>query len=150
MSDTFFMDVFQYFFLLPAVTTLAVQALSFIFTNLPMAVASLPLTIRFLFQAAEKHVTQYTRQLRIVGLLLWALMGCMIQGLEDPELLEQISGLALDRGAKECMSLLAECLQAAIGIQQKVNAMIYLLQQQGAVYKCSYKLNVVLVYLFMP
>ncbi|XP_028269180.1 uncharacterized protein KIAA0825 homolog isoform X2 [Parambassis ranga] len=101
------------------VTTLAIQALSFIFTNLPMAVASLPLTIRFLFQAAEKHVSQYTRQLRIVGLLLWALMGCMIQGLEDPETLEQISGLALDRGAKDCLSLLAECLQAAIGIQQK-------------------------------
>ncbi|KAA8592898.1 hypothetical protein FQN60_018353, partial [Etheostoma spectabile] len=96
-----------------------IQALSFIFTNLPLAVASVPLPIRFLFQVAEKYLSQHARQLRIMGLLLWALLGCLIQGLEDPDTLEQISGLALDRGAKEPLSLLAECLQAAMGIQQK-------------------------------
>ncbi|XP_069555977.1 uncharacterized protein KIAA0825 homolog [Brachyistius frenatus] len=101
------------------VISLAIQALSFIFTNLPLAVASLPLPIRFLFQVAEKYLSQYSRQLRLVGLLLWALLGSLIQGLEDPDTLEQISGLALDRGAKDCLSLLAECLQAAMGIQQK-------------------------------
>uniref|UniRef100_A0A669C7V4 KIAA0825 n=1 Tax=Oreochromis niloticus TaxID=8128 RepID=A0A669C7V4_ORENI len=98
---------------------LTIQALSFIFTNLPMAVASLPLPIRFLFQVAEKHLSQHARQLRLVGLLIWALLGCLIQGLEDPDTLEQISGLALDRSAKDRLSLLAECVQAAIGIQQK-------------------------------
>ncbi|KAM4577001.1 uncharacterized protein KIAA0825 homolog isoform 1-T1 [Odontesthes bonariensis] len=99
--------------------SLAIQALSFIFTNLPLAVASLPLSIRFLFQVAEKHLSQHSRQLRSVGLLLWALLGCLIQGLEDPDTLEQISGLVLDRGAKDRLSLLAECLQAFMSIQQK-------------------------------
>ncbi|KAM6930280.1 uncharacterized protein KIAA0825 homolog [Xenentodon cancila] len=97
----------------------AIQALSFIFTNLPLAVASLPLPIRFLFQVAEKHLSQYSRQLRSVGLLLWALLGCLIQGLDNPDTLEQISGLALNCGAKDRLSLLAECLQAAMSIQQK-------------------------------
>uniref|UniRef100_UPI0037E8A58D uncharacterized protein KIAA0825 homolog n=1 Tax=Semicossyphus pulcher TaxID=241346 RepID=UPI0037E8A58D len=101
------------------VISITIQALSFIFTNLPMAVASMPLPIRFLFQVAEKHLSQHARQLRLVGLLLWALLGCLIQGLEDPHTLEQTSGVALDRGAKDSLSLLAECLQAAIGIQQK-------------------------------
>lgn len=97
-----------------------IQALSFIFTNLPSAVASVPLPVRFLFQVAEKHLSQHARQLRLMGLLLWALLGCLIQGLEDSDTLEQISGLALDRGAREPLYLLAECLQATMGIQQKV------------------------------
>ncbi|XP_074494372.1 uncharacterized protein KIAA0825 homolog isoform X2 [Sebastes fasciatus] len=101
------------------VISVTIQALSFIFTNLPLAVASVPLPIRFLFQESEKHLSQHARQLRLMGLLLWALLGCLIQGLEDPDTLEQTSGLALDRGAKESLSLLAECLQATIGIQQK-------------------------------
>ncbi|XP_065821463.1 uncharacterized protein KIAA0825 homolog [Labrus bergylta] len=101
------------------VISITIQALSFILTNLPMAVASIPLPIRFLFQVAEKHLSQHARQLRLVGLLLWALLGCLIQGLEDPHTLEQISGVELDRGAKDTLSLLAECLQAAMGIQQK-------------------------------
>ncbi|XP_068461440.1 uncharacterized protein KIAA0825 homolog isoform X3 [Clinocottus analis] len=101
------------------VISVIIQALSFIFTNLPLAVASVPLPIRFLFQVAEKHLSQHARQLRLMGLLLWALLGCLIQGLEDSDTLEQISGLALDRGVKEPLYLLAECLQATIGIQQK-------------------------------
>uniref|UniRef100_A0A1A7Y376 KIAA0825 n=1 Tax=Iconisemion striatum TaxID=60296 RepID=A0A1A7Y376_9TELE len=96
-----------------------IQALSFIFTNLPSAVASMPVPIRFLFQEAEKHLSQHSRQLRPMGLLLWALLGCLIQGLEDPNTHEQLSGLALDGGAKECLSLIGECLQAAMNIQQK-------------------------------
>ncbi|XP_041644003.1 uncharacterized protein KIAA0825 homolog [Cheilinus undulatus] len=101
------------------VISFTIQALSFIFTNLPMAVASIPLPIRFLFQVAEKHLSHHARQLRLVGLLLWTLLGCLIQALEDPHTLAQISGVELDRGAKDSLSLLAECLQAAIGIQQK-------------------------------
>ncbi|XP_056275657.1 uncharacterized protein KIAA0825 homolog isoform X2 [Pseudoliparis swirei] len=96
-----------------------IQALSFIFTNLPSAVASVPLPVRCLFQVAEKHLSQHARQLRLMGLLLWALLGCLIRGLEDSDTLEQISGLALDRGVKEPLYLLAECLQATMGIQQK-------------------------------
>ena len=103
-----------------AVISLTIQALSFIFTNLPLAVASVPLPIRYLFQVAEKQLSQHSRQLRLVGLLLWAMLACLIQGLENPHTLEQISGLVLDRGAKEPLSLLAECLPAAMGIQQKV------------------------------
>ncbi|CAK6950129.1 uncharacterized protein KIAA0825 homolog [Scomber scombrus] len=101
------------------VTSLAIQAMSYIFTNLPLAVASLPLPIRYLFQVAEKHLSQHTRHLRLVGLLLWALLNCLIQGLEDPDTLKQISGLALDRGARDRLGLLAECLQASMGFQQK-------------------------------
>lgn len=98
--------------------SIAIQALSFIFTNLPLAVSYVPLPIRYLFLVAEKQLSQHSRQLRILGLLLWALLGCLIQGLEDPHTL--IRGLVLDREAKESLSLLAECLQAAMGIQQKV------------------------------
>uniref|UniRef100_A0AAQ6IIW2 Uncharacterized protein n=1 Tax=Anabas testudineus TaxID=64144 RepID=A0AAQ6IIW2_ANATE len=99
---------------------LAIQAVSFIFTNLPLAVASVPLTIRYMFQVAETHLSQHARQLRVVGLLLWTLLSCLIHGLEDLDTLEQMSGLALDRGAKDRLSLLAECLQATMGVQQKV------------------------------
>ncbi|CAL8346834.1 unnamed protein product [Lota lota] len=102
-----------------SVLPLAVQALSLIFTNLPIAVASLPLPVRFLFQAAEKRLSQHARQLRSTGLLLWALLGCLVQCLEDPDTTEQVSGVALNRGAKDCLALLAECLQATMGIQLK-------------------------------
>ncbi|RVE68322.1 hypothetical protein OJAV_G00090880 [Oryzias javanicus] len=101
------------------VISIAIQALSFIFTNLPLAVASLPLSVRFLFQVAEKHLSQHARQLRSVGLLLWALLGCLIQDLDTPDTSEQLSGLGLNTEAKDCLSLLAECLQAVMSIQQK-------------------------------
>ncbi|KAL6114369.1 kiaa0825 [Pungitius sinensis] len=101
------------------VISVIIQALSFIFTNLPSAVASVPLPIRFLFHVAEKRLSQQARQLRSTGLLLWAMLSCLIQGLEDSDTLEQISGLPLDRGAREPLYLLAECLQATMGIQQK-------------------------------
>uniref|UniRef100_A0A3P9M0R3 Uncharacterized protein n=1 Tax=Oryzias latipes TaxID=8090 RepID=A0A3P9M0R3_ORYLA len=100
-----------------------IQALSFIFTNLPLAVASLPLSIRFLFQVAEKHLSQHARQLRSVGLLLWALLGCLIQDLDAADTSEQLSGQVLNSEAKDCFSLLAECLQAVMSIQQKVQGL---------------------------
>ncbi|XP_034025938.1 uncharacterized protein KIAA0825 homolog isoform X2 [Thalassophryne amazonica] len=99
--------------------SLAIQALLFIFTNLPLAVEMLPLPIRFLFQEAEKHLSQHDQQLRFRGLLLWALLGCLIQSLEDPDTLEQISGFAPDCDAKDRLALLADCLQTAMDIQQK-------------------------------
>lgn len=80
----------------------------------------MPLTIRYLFQVAEAHLSQHARQLRVMGLLPWTVLGCLIYGLEDLDTLEQMSGLALDRGAKDRLSLLAECLQATMGIQLKV------------------------------
>ncbi|KAM9810959.1 uncharacterized protein KIAA0825 homolog [Neosynchiropus ocellatus] len=97
----------------------AIQALSFIFTNLPLVVCSLPSPIRYLFQVAEKQLSHHSRQLRSVGLLLWALLNCLIRGLEDPHALEKISGLSLDCKAKDRLALLAECLQASMGIQLK-------------------------------
>lgn len=104
----------------PALIGVTIQALSFIFTNLPAVLASVPLPIRYLFLVAEKQLSQHSRQLRPVGLPVWTLLNCLIQGLEDPDLLEKTSGLTLDRGANETLSLLAECLQAVVGIQQKV------------------------------
>ncbi|XP_077417736.1 uncharacterized protein KIAA0825 homolog isoform X1 [Vanacampus margaritifer] len=101
------------------VTSLAIQAMSFIFTNLPLVVASLPLPVRYLFQAAEKHLSQYARQLRSMGLLLWSLFNCLIHSLGDPHSLEDIGALALNCQAKDRLALLAECLQASMGIQQK-------------------------------
>uniref|UniRef100_A0A673CQU4 Uncharacterized protein n=1 Tax=Sphaeramia orbicularis TaxID=375764 RepID=A0A673CQU4_9TELE len=102
-----------------SVTSLAIQAISLVFTNLPLVIASLPLPVRFLFHEAEKHLSQHARQLRSAGLLVWVVLGCLIRGLEDPDTLEQMSNFALDRRAKDRLALLAECLQAAIGIQQK-------------------------------
>lgn len=98
-----------------------IQALSVVFTNLPLVIETLPLPIRLFFHEAEKHLSQYSRQLRSAGLLIWALLGCVIQNLEDPETLEQLTGLVLNHQAKECLALLAECLKAAIGIQHKVS-----------------------------
>ncbi|XP_075899969.1 uncharacterized protein KIAA0825 homolog [Nelusetta ayraudi] len=102
-----------------ALTGVTVQALSFIFANLLAVLASVPPPVRYLFLVAEKQLSQHSRQLRLLGLLVWTLLGCLIQGLEDLDALEQTSGLTLDRGARETLSLLAECLQAAVGIQQK-------------------------------
>uniref|UniRef100_A0A673WB82 KIAA0825 n=1 Tax=Salmo trutta TaxID=8032 RepID=A0A673WB82_SALTR len=102
-----------------SVVNLALQALSFIYTNLPSAVASLPLPVRFLFHTAEKHLSQHARQLRSTGLLLWALLSCLCQCLEDPNSLELLCGLPLDRGAKERLALLSECLQGTIGQGQQ-------------------------------
>ncbi|XP_066511134.1 uncharacterized protein KIAA0825-like isoform X2 [Hoplias malabaricus] len=99
---------------------LAIQALSFIFTHLPTAVASLPLPIRFLFCVAEKHLSQYARQLRSTGLLVWSLLGCLCHSLEDGETLEQVSSQSLERGAKERLALLSECLQVSLGQQKGV------------------------------
>lgn len=96
------------------------QALSFIFTSLPSAVASLPLPIRFLFMVAEKRLPQHTRQLRPTGLLVWALLGRLCRRLEDGEALERLAGRSsLERAAKECLALLSECLQASVGQQQR-------------------------------
>lgn len=103
-----------------AVVCLTVQTLSFVFSNLPSLVASVPLPLHLLLEEAEKKHARHSRHLRSVGLPLRVLMGSLIQSLEDLEALEQISGLALERGAKEPLSLLAECLQFIIGIQQKV------------------------------
>lgn len=104
----------------PALIGFTIQALSFIFANLPAVLASVPPPVRYLFLVAEKQLSQHSRQLRPMGLPVWTLLSSLIQGLEDPDALEQNSGLTLDRGAKETLSLLAECLQAAVGIQQKV------------------------------
>lgn len=120
----------KHFSSLPAVISIAIQALSFIFTNLPLAVSSLPLSIRFLFQVAEKHLSQHARQLRSVGLLLWALLGCLIQDLDAADTSEQLSGQVLNSEAKDCFSLLAECLQAVMSIQQKVQATVKKIRNQ--------------------
>lgn len=104
----------------PALIGVTIQALSFTFANLPAVLASVPPPVRYLFLVAEKQLSQHSRQLRTLGLPVWTLLSSLIQGLEDPDALEQTSGLTLDRGAKETLSLLAECLQAAVGIQQKV------------------------------
>ncbi|XP_017546621.2 uncharacterized protein KIAA0825 homolog isoform X3 [Pygocentrus nattereri] len=100
--------------------TLAIQALSFIFTHLPSAVASLPLPVRFLFYMAEKRLSQHARQLRPTGLLVWTLLSCLCQGLEDGETLELMSAQPLERGAKERLALLSECLQVSLGQQKGV------------------------------
>lgn len=115
----FFASIVSFF---AAVVSLTVQTLSFVFSNLPSLVASVPLPLHRLFLEAEKKIAQHSRHLRLVGLPLWAMLGCLIESLEDLEALEQISGLTLDRGAKEPLSLLAECLLFVIGVPQKVGS----------------------------
>ncbi|XP_048045124.1 uncharacterized protein KIAA0825 homolog [Megalobrama amblycephala] len=99
---------------------LAIQALSFIFTHLPSTIASLPLPVRFLFTVAEKRLSQHARQLRSTGLLLWVLLVCLCQDLENGDTLELLSGQPLERGAKDRLSLLSECLQVSLGQQKGV------------------------------
>uniref|UniRef100_A0A3B4AHL2 Uncharacterized protein n=1 Tax=Periophthalmus magnuspinnatus TaxID=409849 RepID=A0A3B4AHL2_9GOBI len=85
-----------------------IQALSLVFTSLPQVIEALPLPIWLLFHEAEKHLSQYAQSLRSAGLLIWALLGCLIQSIEEPETLEQITGLAQNQQAIESLSLLAE------------------------------------------
>ncbi|KAK7164992.1 hypothetical protein R3I94_003391 [Phoxinus phoxinus] len=99
---------------------LSIQALSFIFTHLPSTIASLPLPVRFLFTVAEKRLSQHARQLRSTGLLLWVLLVCLCQDLESGDTLELLSGLPLERWAKDRLSLLSECLQVSLGQQKGV------------------------------
>uniref|UniRef100_A0A8C6WXI5 KIAA0825 n=1 Tax=Neogobius melanostomus TaxID=47308 RepID=A0A8C6WXI5_9GOBI len=100
---------------------LVIQALSLVFTCLPQVIEALPLSIWLLFHEAEKHLSQYAQQLCSAGLLIWALLGCFIQSLDNTETPERITGLALNQQAKECLSLLAECLRAAIGVPHKAS-----------------------------
>ncbi|KAL0979780.1 hypothetical protein UPYG_G00189550 [Umbra pygmaea] len=102
-----------------SMVNLALQALSFIYTNLPSALASIPLPVRFLFHTAEKHLSQHARQLRSTGLLVWVLLSCLCQCLEDPDCVELLWNISLDQGVKERLALLSECLQGAVGQGQQ-------------------------------
>uniref|UniRef100_A0A9J8D6B6 Uncharacterized protein n=1 Tax=Cyprinus carpio carpio TaxID=630221 RepID=A0A9J8D6B6_CYPCA len=99
---------------------LAIQAISFIFTNLPSIIASLPLPVRFLFTVAEKRLSQHARQLRSTSLLLWVILVRLCHDLENGDTLELLSGQPLERGAKDRLSLLSECLQVSLGQQKGV------------------------------
>lgn len=79
----------------------------------------MPLPVRFLFAEAEKRLPQHSHQLRPTGLLPMALLGCLCRGLEDGEVLERLAAQPLERGAKERLALLSECLQASVGQQQQ-------------------------------
>ncbi|MCJ8746813.1 hypothetical protein PDJAM_G00146070 [Pangasius djambal] len=98
--------------------SLTIQALSFIFTHLPSCVASIPLPVRFLFHMAEKHQCQSARQLRPTGLLIRALLVSLCQDLENGETLELVSTEPLERGVKERLALLSECLQVSLGLEK--------------------------------
>ncbi|KAJ8006140.1 hypothetical protein DPEC_G00125150 [Dallia pectoralis] len=102
-----------------SVVNMAIQALIFIYTNLPLAVAAIPLPVRFLFYTAEKHLSQHARQLRSTGLLIWALLSSLCQFLEAPNSSKLLTSLPLDEGVKENMSLLSECVQGAMGQGQQ-------------------------------
>ncbi|KAK7933136.1 hypothetical protein WMY93_004032 [Mugilogobius chulae] len=97
-----------------------IQALSVVFTSLPQAIEAVPFPIWLLFHEAEKHLLQFTQQLQSTGLLIWALLNCLIQTMEEPDTLEHITGLALNQQAVECFSLLAEAIKAAIGVLNKL------------------------------
>ncbi|KAJ8414941.1 hypothetical protein AAFF_G00024640 [Aldrovandia affinis] len=101
-------------------TGLVMQAVSCVFANLPSLVASVPLPVRFLFHVAEKRLSQNSRQLKPMGLLLWGLLSCLCRSLEDGNALESLTGHPLDRGGKEKLALVAECLQGAMGQQKGV------------------------------
>ncbi|XP_035234779.1 uncharacterized protein KIAA0825 homolog isoform X2 [Anguilla anguilla] len=97
---------------------LLLQAVSFVFANLPSAVASLPLPVRYLFLAGERRLSQNSRQPRPTGLLLWDLLGFLCQSLEDGGALERLSDRPPRRGDAETLALVAECLRAAAGHQR--------------------------------
>ncbi|KAK3514600.1 hypothetical protein QTP70_021512, partial [Hemibagrus guttatus] len=98
--------------------SLTIQALSFIFTHLPSCVSSIPLPVRFLFHMAEKHQCQSSRQQRPMGLLIRALLSFLCQGLENGETLELVSTEPLERGVKEHLAQLSECLQVSLGLEK--------------------------------
>nr|XP_023674098.1 uncharacterized protein KIAA0825 homolog isoform X2 [Paramormyrops kingsleyae] len=91
---------------------LMIQALSFVFAILPSAIASLPLPLRFLFCTGEKRVSQHAEQLKRTGLLIWGLVSCLCQDLEEG------GRLTLDHRAADKLALVIECLQSAMGNQR--------------------------------
>lgn len=107
-------------FLFSGFTKLVAQAVSFIFTNLPTMIASLPVAVKYLFYVGEKKLSRNTVPLRLTGLLIWTFTSYLCRTLDDGNAIELLTGVALDRWSKETLGLLSECLQNIVGQQKGI------------------------------
>ncbi|XP_058843423.1 uncharacterized protein KIAA0825-like isoform X1 [Acipenser ruthenus] len=101
-------------------TKLVAQAVSFIFTNLPTMIASLPVAVKYLFYIGEKKLSRNTVPLKQTGLLIWTFTSYLCRTLDDGNAIELLTGVALDRWSKETLGLLSECLQNIVGQQKGI------------------------------
>ncbi|XP_067885800.1 uncharacterized protein KIAA0825 homolog isoform X3 [Heterodontus francisci] len=98
-------------------TKLITQAVSIVIGNLPAAIASLPSTIKHLFNLAEKKVHNNIPELRKSCILCYVMIIC--QMLEDGNAVEFLTSVTIDRWSKDKLSLLSECLQSIMGQQKE-------------------------------
>ncbi|XP_041041895.1 uncharacterized protein KIAA0825 homolog isoform X1 [Carcharodon carcharias] len=94
-------------------TKLIAQAVSVVIGNLPGAIASLPSTIKYLFNLADKKLHNNIPELRKSCLLCYVMTIC--QTLEDGNGIELLTSVALDRWSKDKLGLLSECLLNIMG-----------------------------------
>ncbi|XP_060692716.1 uncharacterized protein KIAA0825 homolog isoform X2 [Hemiscyllium ocellatum] len=100
-------------------TKLMAQAVSVVIGNLPAAIASLPCTIKYLFNLAGKKLHNNNPELRRSCLLCYVTIIC--QTLEDGNAIELLTSVTIDKWIKDKLSLLSDCLQSIMG-QQKENS----------------------------
>ncbi|XP_051876266.1 uncharacterized protein KIAA0825 homolog isoform X4 [Pristis pectinata] len=100
-------------------TKLAAQVVSVLIDNLPAIVASLPSTIKYLFNLAERKFLNNIPELEN-SYLLWYVITIICQTLKGGNAIEFLSGVTIDRWSKEKLELVSECLLNIVG-QQKEN-----------------------------
>ncbi|XP_072439136.1 uncharacterized protein KIAA0825 homolog isoform X8 [Chiloscyllium punctatum] len=100
-------------------TKLMAQAVSVVIGNLPAAIASLPCTIKYLFNLAGKKLHNNNPELRRSCLLCYVTIIC--QTLEDGNAIELLTSVTIDKWIKDKLGLLSDCLQSIMG-QQKENS----------------------------
>ncbi|XP_032873178.1 uncharacterized protein KIAA0825 homolog isoform X1 [Amblyraja radiata] len=97
----------------------AAQVISVLIDNLPAIIVSIPSTIKYLFNLAEKKLMNNIPEL-INSYLLWYVITIFCRTLEDGNATELISGFTIDRWCKGKLELVSECLLNIMG-QQKEN-----------------------------
>ncbi|XP_078070912.1 uncharacterized protein KIAA0825 homolog [Mustelus asterias] len=97
-------------------TELIAQAVSVVIGNLPAAIASLPSTIKYLFNLAETKLHNIPK-LQKSCLLCYVMTIC--QTLEDGNAVELLTSVTIDRWSKDKLGLLSECLQSIMGQQKE-------------------------------
>ncbi|XP_038661190.1 uncharacterized protein KIAA0825 homolog isoform X2 [Scyliorhinus canicula] len=98
-------------------TEVVAQAVSVVIGNLPAAIASLPSTIKYLFNLAETKLQNNIPELRKSCLLCYVMTIC--QTLEDGNAIELLTSVTIDRWSKDKLGLLSECLQTIMGKQKE-------------------------------
>ncbi|XP_016082416.2 uncharacterized protein KIAA0825 homolog isoform X2 [Ornithorhynchus anatinus] len=117
-------------------TRLAAHAASIVISKLPTVIACLPPPIKYFFFLSERKMSKNFVELKKAGLLVWSLIVIICRMFEDGNTVELLTGATLDGWSKEKLSLVCECLESIIGMQQNapkpaIQKVIERIEQQG-------------------